>query len=172
MSRLSLTQPNTSWWTENWWYTSLCHFVIFVSCPLSDLSIFPSILLPRIINLGSSVGVREHTSPSYEKVKLFLSTPWGSSENRRIVPLIHSFGFRYTWVINFKIRPLDPQERTRCPLKSEGVWAPDEVWTYWRRENSSSPSRIRTQDRPARTLIAILTSRLLTLVYKIIGLVI
>jgi len=67
---------------------------------------------------------------------------------------------------------LDPRERTRYPLKSDGVWATDVVWTYWRRENSRSPIRIGTQDRPARTLIVLLTSQLLTLVNKVIGLVI
>jgi hypothetical protein len=38
------------------------------------------------------------------------------------------------------------------------VWAPQPVWTFWRRTKSLSPTGIRTPDRPACSVVAVSTT--------------
>ena len=54
---------------------------------------------------------------------------------RDIAPPILNLGTKWEWVDNFTPRPLYPQERTRVPTEQDAVWAPEPVWTIWRRHN-------------------------------------
>ena len=55
-------------------------------------------------------------------------------------------------------RPLYPRDRTPVPIKWEIGWAPEKVWTSWRREESLEPAGFRTPDLPARVLFSIPTT--------------
>jgi len=37
-------------------------------------------------------------------------------------------------LLNFKLWPLYTQERTRTPILQEAGWAPQRVWTFWKRK--------------------------------------
>ena len=64
--------------------------------------------------------------------------------NRSSLPLILNHGTRSRWVVNITPRSLYSLMGKLPPTQ----WVPEPVWTIWRREKS--PSRIQTQDRPAR----------------------
>jgi len=41
------------------------------------------------------------------------------------------------------------------PIKQEAGWAPEQVWTFWRRVKAATPTGIRITDRPVRSLVPI-----------------
>ena len=47
---------------------------------------------------------------------------------------------------------LPPGQESCCPLKQGAEWAPEPVWTSWRR-GTSDPTGILTPDRPSRSLV-------------------
>jgi hypothetical protein len=52
-----------------------------------------------------------------------------------IAPRILDLGTRWRWVVGFTPRPLHSQGKILCyPLDREGGWAPEPIWTRWRRE--------------------------------------
>jgi hypothetical protein len=63
-------------------------------------------------------------------------------------------------VVNFTPRPLYPRERKPVPTKLEAVWAPDLVWTFYRREKYLATTGIRTPDPPITTAASEVTSKL------------
>jgi hypothetical protein len=56
-------------------------------------------------------------------------------------------------VVNFKVRPLYPWERTPVTTEEEAEFAPQSFWTFWRQENHFPPSGIRTAVCPTRNLV-------------------
>jgi hypothetical protein len=70
------------------------------------------------------------------KVKLWWS--------RRVAETIFNFGARWWWVARFTIQPLYLWEKKPWyPLnRCEVGWAPNLVWTFWRREDFLAPSWI------------------------------
>jgi hypothetical protein len=56
-------------------------------------------------------------------------------------------------VVNFKLRPLYPWERTALTSKEEAGFAPQSFWTFWRQENHFPPSWIRTAVCHTRSLV-------------------
>jgi len=72
-----------------------------------------------------------------------------------IAPLIPNLSTRRRWEVNFTLLPLLFRERTQVPIVQEVVWAPEPVWTCWRREKWFDPVGIWTPYRPGRTLVHI-----------------
>ena len=52
---------------------------------------------------------------------------------------------------------LDVQDRTAIPLECEGRWAPERVWTIWRRQQSLAFVGVTTTSHPAYCLSTIPT---------------
>jgi hypothetical protein len=52
--------------------------------------------------------------------------------------------------------PLYPRELS-VPIEDEAACVPQPVWTFRRTDKSLSPAKIRIPDRPARSLVTILT---------------
>jgi hypothetical protein len=48
-------------------------------------------------------------------------------------------------VVNFTPRPLYPGERNPVPIKWEVRWAPEPVWTFYRKQKCGPPARIALQ---------------------------
>jgi len=46
----------------------------------------------------------------------------------------------------------DSQEKTPIGIEYEAVWAPEPVWTFWRKRNSPFFAGNRTSDHPGRRL--------------------
>jgi len=78
----------------------------------------------------------------------------GHREKRGIAPLILNPGTRWGSVVNFTPRLLFYWERTPIPTEQDAGWAPEPVWSFWRRDKSPAPTGIRAPDRPARTLVS------------------
>jgi hypothetical protein len=57
--------------------------------------------------------------------------------SRRVAPLSDNFGIRWVWLVNFMDQPLYPRERMPVPIEEGAVWAPESVWTFWKREHFS-----------------------------------
>jgi hypothetical protein len=55
---------------------------------------------------------------------------------------------------------LPPWKELPLPIESEAGWAPEPVWRYWGTEKSFPSARIRTPDRPARSLVTVQTTLL------------
>ena len=53
---------------------------------------------------------------------------------------------------------LRQQKITPVRTEQEAEWAPGPAWVLWRKEKFLVPTGIRTQDRPARIVVAISTS--------------
>ena len=51
------------------------------------------------------------------------------SESRSIAVPIVNFGTRWRWFVNFTRRLRYTGERTRVPIKLQGGWAPERIWT-------------------------------------------
>ena len=54
--------------------------------------------------------------------------------------------------------PLPPRKTVPIPIVQEAVLVPQLAWTFWRQEKSQAPALIRTPDRPARSLITVMTT--------------
>jgi len=77
-------------------------------------------------------------------------------ESGRTDPLILNFGTRWKWMVSWTACPLYRQERTPVPLLGD-VWAPELLWTFWKREIFLALAGIRTPDLPSRSLVTIST---------------
>jgi len=51
---------------------------------------------------------------------------------------------------------LPQREEPTIRIRYEGEWAPDPVWTLYRKKSNPCPSRETKPDRPARSLVTIL----------------
>jgi hypothetical protein len=100
-------------------------------------------------------------------VKFPVRTVKGSTRSEGIVPRIRYFGTKWRCVVS--LTPRSPR-----PIKYVARYVPGPVFTFWKRDKSFISAGIRNQDRPARSLVAILTtqSRLLTHVIIIIIIII
>jgi hypothetical protein len=58
---------------------------------------------------------------------------------RGITPLILILGIRWRREVNFTSRLLCPWERNPAHTDQEVVWAPEPVWTVWRRDKTFVP---------------------------------
>ena len=58
--------------------------------------------------------------------------------------LILTLSTRFRRVVNFTPRPLYPQRRTSIYTEQEVVWAPQPVWTAWRKDKFLASVEIRT----------------------------
>ena len=84
--------------------------------------------------------------PLPKKVNLCLSTSCRHTGGRSIsAPFFHNLDTRWRWVVNFTSRPLYRREGTLTPVEYETGWAPEQVWTFWRRVKSLAHTGIRTQ---------------------------
>jgi len=53
------------------------------------------------------------------------------------------------------VNNLKPRERTPLPVEKEAVGHPEQVWLFWRREESPVSARIQTPHRPALSVVAL-----------------
>jgi hypothetical protein len=60
-------------------------------------------------------------------------------------------------ILNFTPRPCYPRKRTLVPIKQVAGWAPELVWTIWRKEKFFTTVVIRFPDRLGRCLVTIST---------------
>jgi hypothetical protein len=70
--------------------------------------------------------------------------------SRVVAPLILNLG-----VVNFKVQPVYPRERTMIPIEQEPGWAPLATLSICTREKPLSHAWIRTPDCPVRSLFTI-----------------
>ena len=70
----------------------------------------------------------------------------------------HSSPQYYIEVFNLTTKPLYPQKRIPVPTEQHAELAPESIWTYWRREKSLIPARIRTPGCLVRSVVAIPTT--------------
>jgi hypothetical protein len=61
-------------------------------------------------------------------------------------------------MVNFTTWPLYPTEITPLGVKHAAGQEAELVWTFWKRDKTSTPAGIRTPDLPARSLGTILTT--------------
>jgi hypothetical protein len=54
-------------------------------------------------------------------------------------------------MLSFTPRPLYPRKSTLVSIELLASWAPDPVWSFWRRQKSHAVVRTRTTDRPSRS---------------------
>jgi len=52
----------------------------------------------------------------------------------------------------------NPREIKSSPIEWKAVWAPQQVWMYWRREKSLVTADTGMPDRPARCTVTALTT--------------
>jgi len=80
-----------------------------------------------------------------KKMVMYLSTPLKkyTGDNRGIAPLIVNHSTRWRPVVGITPRPLYPRVRTPCIS-----WAPEPLWTFWRRGKPLVPAGI-----PLRTVL-------------------
>jgi hypothetical protein len=57
-----------------------------------------------------------------------------------LYPRILNLGARWRWVISFTPRPLYQGEEHPVPIGWEAGWAPEPVWTRWRRKKFLAPA--------------------------------
>jgi hypothetical protein len=58
-------------------------------------------------------------------------------------------------MVNFTSRSLYP----RVSTENDAGWAPERVWTFWKREKSVAPKGNGTPDRSANSLVTMLACR-------------
>jgi hypothetical protein len=76
--------------------------------------------------------------------------------SRHTAPLLLNLGSICRWVVNFTSWLLYLWERTPVPIESEAGWAPELVWTFWRRKKSFACTVIQTPGHPAHRVVTIL----------------
>ena len=59
--------------------------------------------------------------------------------SKGIAPLTLNLGTGWRRVVNVRPQPLYPRERAPLSTEQVAVWAPEKVWTSWRREKVSCP---------------------------------
>ena len=61
---------------------------------------------------------------------------------------------------NFIPRSIYPWEKagTHGTVDQEDVWAPEPVWTFWRKKKSFASPAIQSQDRPVCSLVSVPTT--------------
>jgi hypothetical protein len=52
---------------------------------------------------------------------------------------------------------LTPEKELPVPIEYEAGWAPEPVWTQWRREESTYPYRHSNPGYPERSLVTVLS---------------
>jgi hypothetical protein len=72
-----------------------------------------------------------------------------------LTPLILNLGSRWRGMLNFTPRPLCPRERILVPIELLASWAPEPVWTFWRRHKSLALVGVRITDRPTHSPVTI-----------------
>lgn len=70
-----------------------------------------------------------------------------------ISPLIHNLDTRRRWVVN-----VTPRMQNLISVEQEASWAPEMVWTFWRRKIFRTVADIWACDRPTCSLIKIPTA--------------
>jgi hypothetical protein len=75
-----------------------------------------------------------------------------------ITPLILDLGTRWRRVVNFTSQTLYSLGKTSVPNEQEAGFAPEPVWTFWRREKSVATAGIQTPDCTTHSLTAISTT--------------
>lgn len=55
-----------------------------------------------------------------------------------VAPGIPDLRTKCLWVVCHSLRQIYPRERAPAPIANETGWAPDRVWTFWRREKLTS----------------------------------
>jgi hypothetical protein len=58
-------------------------------------------------------------------------------------------------MVRITLCPLYSLQITAVPIEQEAGWAPELLWTVWKRETSFASARIPTLDRPERSIVAI-----------------
>ena len=69
--------------------------------------------------------------------------------SRGIFPLILDLDIRWSWVVNFKRRPLYRPESSTVAIGQKPIWTPEPVWMVLEKSKSLALAGIRTPDRPA-----------------------
>jgi len=73
-----------------------------------------------------------------------------------MVPLVLNLSTRRRWVVNLTPWPLDSWERISVPTEQYAAWAPELVWTFWRREKSFVTAAIQALDCPLHNQVFVL----------------
>ena len=80
--------------------------------------------------------------------------------SRGIAPHILNLSARWRWVVNFTPQSLYPWEITRVHIKLEAGWAPELIWTFWRRVKYFARTGIWTPDSSSRSPVTLPTTLL------------
>jgi len=72
-----------------------------------------------------------------------------------MAPLSLNLGDSWRLVVNIKLRPFYPRGRKPIPIEVEAGWASGQFWEWL--EMIYSPTGIHNPDRPARSLVTVVT---------------
>jgi hypothetical protein len=95
-----------------------------------------------------------HRTGQRREWKLSVYTPRGNKGKWSLVPFILNFSTVCGWVVV----SLTPRPSTPVPIEWEAGWDPETIWTISRRVKCLVRAGIWTLQRPARSLVTILTT--------------